>query len=76
MAMMKCMIVEEIIQAIKRSNKTRYRIAVDCGIDHTVLHRIVNGGSCSLQTADKLCDYLGLRLRPVKKQKKTKGSRR
>jgi len=61
------MIMEEIVRAIERSDKTRYRIAVDCGIDHTVLHRIVYGGSCSIKTADKLCEYLGLRLTPVKK---------
>ncbi len=61
------MIMEEIVKAIQRSDKTRYRIAVDCGIDHAVLHRIVYGGSCSIETADKLCDYLGLRLTQIKK---------
>ncbi len=57
------MIMDQIAKAIQRSEKTRYRIAVDCGIDHAVLHRIVNGGSCSMKTAEKLCEYLGLELR-------------
>jgi len=65
--MMVCMIIEEIVKAIERSEKTRYSIAVDCGIDHTVIHRLVHGGSCSIETADKLCKYLGLELRPVTK---------
>ncbi len=60
--MMQRMIIEGIINAIERSAKTRYRIAVDCGIDHTVIHRLVHGGSCSIETADKLCEYLGLEL--------------
>jgi len=61
------MISERIAQAIEKSSKTRYRIAVDTGIDHAVVHRIVNGGSCSLDTADKLCEYLGLELVQTKK---------
>jgi hypothetical protein len=56
------MISERIAQAVEESSETRYRIAVDTGIDHAVIHRIVNGGSCSLDTADKLCEYLGLEL--------------
>jgi hypothetical protein len=69
---MKFMIIEEVAKAIGRSDKTRYRIAVDCGIDHAVIHRIVHGGSCSVETLDKLCEYLGLELRPVKKRAKSR----
>ncbi len=70
--MIVCMIIEEIVKAIERSEKTRYRIAVDCGIDHTVIHRLVHGGSCSIETADKLCEYLGLGLKPVQTGRKFK----
>ena len=70
------MIMKEIANAIEQSGKTRYRIAVDCGIDHTVMHRIVHGGSCSVETLDKLCEYLGLELRPVKKRSKPKKKRK
>jgi hypothetical protein len=64
------MIMKRIASAIEQSGKTRYRIAVDCGIDHTVIHRIVHGGSCSVETLDRLCEYLGLELRPVKTGRK------
>jgi plasmid maintenance system antidote protein VapI len=74
--MMACMIIEEIVKAMERSGKTRYRVAVDCEIDHTVLHRLVRGGSCSVETADRLCKYLGLELRPVKKGRKPERERR
>ena len=66
------MIMKQIASAIEQSDKTRYRIAVDCGIDHTVIHRIVHGGSCSVETLEKLCEYLGLELRPVKRRPKPK----
>jgi Cro/C1-type HTH DNA-binding domain len=66
------MIIKDIAKAIEQSGKTRYRIAVDCGIDHAVIHRIVHGGSCSVETLDKLCEYLGLELRPVKGRRKAK----
>ena len=70
------MIIEEVAKAIEQSDKTRYRIAVDCGIDHAVIHRIVHGGSCSVETLDRLCEYLGLELRPVKKRSKSKTKRK
>lgn len=70
--MMVHMIIEEIGKAIERSDKTRYRIAVDCGIDHAVIHRIMHGGSCSVETLDKLCDYLGLEIRPIKAKRRAK----
>jgi len=70
------MIIKDIAKAIEQSGKTRYRIAVDCGIDHAVIHRIVHGGSCSVETLDKLCEYLGLELRPVEKRSKPKTKRK
>ncbi len=56
------MIMENLAKAIKESGKSRYRIAKDTGVDNTVLFRIVNGGSCNVQTADRLCEFLGLEL--------------
>ncbi len=64
------MLAERIIQAIEKSGTSRYRISQDTGIDQTVLHRLVHGGSCSLQTADILCEYLGLDLVPKRKSGK------
>jgi hypothetical protein len=57
-------IIESIAQAIEKCGKSRYRIAHDTGIDQAVLCRIANGGRCGLDTAQQLCDYLGLELRP------------
>lgn len=58
------MILESIAQAIEKSGKSRYQIHQDTGIDQTVLFRIVHGQGCSIETADKLCEYLGLELKP------------
>ena len=60
------MILENITKEIKNSDKSRYRISKDTGIDNAVLCRIVSGGSCSIGTADILCKYLGLELKPKK----------
>ncbi len=54
--------MKSVAKAIKESGKSRYRIAKDTGIDNTVLFRIVNGGSCNVQTLEVLCEYLGLEL--------------
>lgn len=58
------MIAETIRQAMKNSGVSRYQIAQDTGTHQTVLWRIAHGGSCSLETADVLCEYLGLELKP------------
>ncbi|MGI6125319.1 MAG: helix-turn-helix domain-containing protein [Acetivibrionales bacterium] len=62
-------ILESIARAIKRSGQTRYQISKATGIDESVLHRIVNGGSCSMPTADILCKHLGLELKPRRKER-------
>ena len=58
------MIVTSIGQAIEKCGQSRYQISKKTGIDQAILCRIVNGGSCGMKTADKLCEYLGLELRP------------
>ena len=63
------MIIENIAKAIEDSGKSRYQISKDTGIDNAVLFRIVSGGSCSVETADILCKYLGLELKPRKKRR-------
>jgi hypothetical protein len=57
-------IIESIAQAIKKSGKSRYRISKDTQVDQAVLCRIVNGGRCNLETAERLCKYLSLELKP------------
>lgn len=69
------MILENIAKAIKKSSKSRYQIARETGVDEAVLCRIVTGsgtGSCSTKTADILCKYLGLELKPKKSKKRGK----
>lgn len=63
------MILETIAKAIEKTGVSRYQISCDTGVDPSVLHRIVNGGSCSTKTADILCEYLGLELKPKRKSK-------
>ena len=67
------MILENIAKAIEKSGKSRYQIAKETGVDEAVLCRIVTGsgtGSCNIETADILCKYLGLELKPKKKKRK------
>ena len=56
------MIMEDIKKAIESSGKTRYQIWKDTGVSQTILHRIFNGGTCSIETLDILIEYLGLKL--------------
>jgi hypothetical protein len=60
-------ILKSIGMAIEKSGKSRYQIFKETKVDQAVLSRIVNGGSCSIETVDKLCEYLGLELKPKKK---------
>ena len=57
------MILETIRQAIEESDMTRYRISLESGVDQGVIYRIVHEtGGCSLETVDKLCKVLNLKL--------------
>jgi DNA-binding phage protein len=54
---------EQLRRAIERSELTRYRISQKTGINQSVLSRFMNqGGGLSLDSIDKLCECLGLRL--------------
>lgn len=62
------MIIENIAKAIQKSGKSRYQISKDTDIDQAVLCRIAKGGRCGIETADILCKYFGLELKPKKKK--------
>lgn len=62
------MIMETIRQAIEDSGKSRYRIFMESGVSQAVLCKIMAGGTCSMATADRLCAYLGLKLKPCGKK--------
>lgn len=66
------MIVEIIRGHIRTCGKSRYRISQDTGIDEAALCRIMQGGGCYSDTADKLCDYFGLELVQKKRKKKVR----
>jgi len=64
------MIIEKIRKRIKSSDKTMRQISEKTGVDKAALCRIKNGGSCKVETADKLLKYFGLKLVQTKKAKK------
>ncbi len=65
------MIVRNLAKAIEQSGQTRYRISKETGIDQAILCRIVHNETCSMAVAERLCEYLGLELRPAKRRRST-----
>jgi hypothetical protein len=66
------MIIEEIRRQIENGKKSRYQISKDTGIDEAALCRIMQGGSCKVETAEKLLMYFGFEILA----KKTKSKKR
>ena len=68
---------EQLRRAVRESEMSRYQIWQRTGILQSVLSRFVNGGSVSLDTADKLVELLGLELvaksKPTKKRNTKRG---
>lgn len=62
------MIIETIRKHIKSCGKTRYRIAQETGVGEDQLCRIMQGRTCTVETADILLKYFGLTI--AKKSKK------
>lgn len=58
------MIMDTIREAIEKSGQSRYRISLETGVAQAILCKIMAGGTCSMDTADTLCEYLGLKLKP------------
>jgi plasmid maintenance system antidote protein VapI len=60
-----------IRRAIKQSGLTPYRVATDADVDRAIMTRFVNGQrGLTLDTASRICDMLGLELRPVRRKVK------
>lgn len=56
-------IMEQLAEAIKTADESRYAIHKATGISQTILHRIVKGiAGCSVETLDTLCEHLNLEL--------------
>jgi len=62
------MIIETIRKHIRTCGKTRYGIAKETGVGEDQLCRIMQGRSCTVETADNLLKYFGLTI--AKKGKK------
>ncbi len=64
----KTKISDHIRDAIQSADVTRYRISVETGINEATLSRFMSGkGGMSVETLDKLGEYLGLEI--VKKKR-------
>ena len=64
-------ISDQLRQAIQRSDKTRYRISVESGIDQATLSRFIKlGTGLSLANVDKLCECIGVELRRKTRKRK------
>lgn len=67
---------EQLRQAIRESELSRYEIWKRTGVLQSVLSRFVNGGTMSLDSVDEVVECLGLKLalqKPARKSKKGEG---
>lgn len=65
------MIIETIRKEIEKSGekgKTRYRIAQETGVGEDQLCRIMQGRTCTVETADILLKYFGLTIAKRKRK--------
>lgn len=65
-------ISEQLKTAIQAQDATLYRISRDAEVDWGTLQRFLDGSrpNVRIDTVDKLCEYLGLELRPKRKAAK------
>lgn len=66
------MIIEAIRKHIGECGKTRYRISKDTGVSEAQLCRIMQGKTCTLETADILLRYFGLTVAGKQRKRKTR----
>jgi transcriptional regulator with XRE-family HTH domain len=67
-------LLDAIRRAVESSDKTRYRIAKESGVSAGQLSRLVNGErGMTVDTIERLADYLGLQITIAPKGKTTKG---
>jgi DNA-binding phage protein len=61
-------LVDELRDAIRNSGETEYRVAKESGVAQPILNRFLHGErGVSLETAAKVCKYLGLHLAPIRR---------
>ena len=66
------MLIELIRKQIQTCGKSRYRICQDTGLEQAALCRIMQGKTCTIETADVLLRYFGLEFVPKERNKKAK----
>lgn len=66
------MIIEIIRQNIQAYSKSRYQLSKKTGVGEDQLCRIMQGKTCTLETADKLCKYFKLKLKGGNKLRRHK----
>ena len=65
---------DQMRRAIDESGQTRYRIAVETGIDQSALAKFYNGHrGLSMDAVDRLGEYLGLQIVTKRKPDKRAG---
>lgn len=68
--------IEIIRECIEKKGLSRYEINKRTGIDQTVLYRIVRGGDCMSDTADKLLKLFGYEVRKKKSRKQSRAKKK
>ena len=61
-------LVDELREAIRNCGETEYRVAKESGVPQPVVSRFMREErGVSLETAAKLCQYLGIHLAPIRR---------
>ena len=67
--------IKIIRECIEKKGLSRYEICKRTGVSQTVLYRIVRGGNCMSDTADKLLKLFGYEIRKKKTTKKSRAKK-
>jgi hypothetical protein len=54
------MILKLLKEKMQTCGKSRYQICNETAVDKAILHRIIHGGTCKVETAERLLEYFGL----------------
>ncbi len=67
-------ISDQLRAAIDKADVTLYRIAKDSQVDWGTIQRFIDGTrpNIRIDTMERLCEYLGLELRPKKKRRSSR----
>ena len=71
MARKRTKLTDQLRQAIDAADRSRYRIALEAGIDHATMSRFMNGAGLSMEALDAIAETLDLELvarRPAKRR--------